>query len=146
MPYRSLKHADLKPLAESNLRTVPRSALVLTVAAQVTVWGTLVVASFIFLRPFQTAAEAYELALSSPVLSLVRLAEFVRGQVGWTLGVLLLLLGVEVYYFVRRRPFTMPRMAWLTLMLCSLLLPFFVILIGGMLLLQAWAGLLSSLS
>jgi hypothetical protein len=146
MPYRSLKHADLKPVAESSRRTVLRSALVLTVAAQVIVWGMLIVASFIFLRPFQSAVEAYEMLLSRPTAFLVRLAEFVREQVWWTLAVLLVLLGVEIFYFVRRRPFTIPRLAWVALMFCSLLLPFFVILVGGMLLLQAWAGLLNSLS
>lgn len=146
MPYRSLKHADLKPLSTSNLRTVPRSALVLTLAAQVSVWGTLIVATFIFLRPFQTAAEAYEMQLSSSTLFLVRLAEIVREQVGWTLVVLLVLLAVEVRTFVGHRPFAIPRAAWALLMLCSLVLPFFLLLIGGMLLLQAWANLLTGLS
>src|SRR5690348_6968576 len=111
MPYRSLKHADLKPLVESTLRTVPQPALVLTVAAQVIVWGMLIVASFVFLRPFQTAVEAYEMALSNPTTYLVELAEFVRERVGWILVALLLLVGVEVLYFVRHRPFLIRRSA-----------------------------------
>jgi len=146
MPYRSLKQADLKPVVHSPLRTVPRAALVMTLSAQVIVWGTLIVASFVFLRPFQTAAEAYELTLSTPVWLLVRLAEFVRAHIGWTLGVLLCLFGLEVYYFVRRRPFAIKRSAWLALMCGSLLLPFFLMLIGGMLVLQAWAKLFTTLS
>lgn len=146
MPYRSLKHADLKPLVESNLRTVPQTALVLTVAAQVVVWGMLIVASFIFLRPFQTAVEAYEMTLSSPTTFMIELAEFVREKVGWILAALLLLIGVEVLYFVRHRPFVIRRRAWLSLMCCTLLLPFFIMLVSGMLLLQAWADLLKSLN
>jgi hypothetical protein len=145
MPYRSLKRADLKPRSTSNLRTIPRPALMLTVAAQVVVGGMLVVASFLFWRPFQTAAEAYEMALSPPILLLVRCAELVREQVWWVLAALLVLLGLEVRYFVRQRPFTIPRFAWATLMLCSLGLPFGLLLIGGMLLLQAWAELLAGL-
>jgi hypothetical protein len=146
MPYRSLKHADLKPLTESNLRTVPQTALVLMVAAQVIVWGMLIVACFIFLRPFQTAVEAYEMPLSTSTAFLVQSAEFVREQVGWMLVALVVFLGVEVFYFVRHRPFTIRRITWLTLMCFSLLLPFFFMLIAGMLLLQSWAELLKSLS
>ena len=106
----------------------------------------LIVASFIFLRPFQTAVEAYEILLSRPTAFLVRLAELVREQIWWTLAVLLVFLSVEIFYFVRLRPFAIPRLTWMALMLFSLLLPFFVMLIGGMLLLQAWASMLHSLS
>lgn len=145
MPFRSLKKADLRPLSSNTRRTIPRFALALTLAAQVAVWGTLVVVAFVLLRPFQTAAEELEWALSPPAMLLIQLAELARVQVGWLLAALTALLAAESYWFASHRPFEIRRGLWQAWILGSLVLPFLLLLGGGLLVLQTWAEMLGSL-
>ena len=132
MPFRSLKEADLKPLVARNLRTVPRSALGLTLAAQVTLWGGFYVFSFTVLRSFEKVTERLDFALTGPVSMLVSTGQWIR-QYRWAaLAVLLLLLSIEIFYFYKSRPFVVKRKVWLLLMTMTLVLPFLLSLGGGL--------------
>lgn len=132
MPYRSLKEAELRPLVESNQRSIPRSALALTLAAQVSLWGGLYVCSITVLRSYEKVIEEFDLTLSGPVVWLLNTGGWIRRYSWEALGVLLLFLSVEVFWFYKSRPFVVKRRAWAVLMTFTLVVPFFLCLFGGL--------------